>query len=376
CCVSLDPQLLALSSLTRDHLAGVWKYKPDAPGGVMKSTQTTSSWSFTEISDFPLLPEEGLNSDFPRHDVVYAYLNRFAAHHNLRACCCFNVTVADCVKSGKLWRVTDTQGVAYHSRFLTVATGFLQNPRTRGFDDITAQFTGEVRHANTYKHVCQDHIDKNVLVIGGGETASDLCNEVSYVANCVYLSIPNGQWFGGRFNQHWPYATAWPLDMFSSRLRRFIIDGNPRPEKFEAMKVWAEWYDGKHGHGYECWESPYGVYGQAIINKSNDVLRRCVLGAVEPKGRVTGSHGNTVYFADGSAAHVDLIYFATGYSTRFPFLSIGREHICVSELWKLCMDNQDHTLAFLGFARPIRGSIPSLSESASRFLAMAWAGKV
>lgn len=34
----------------KGHHGGVWKYEQDVPGGVMKSTQTTSSWSFTEIS--------------------------------------------------------------------------------------------------------------------------------------------------------------------------------------------------------------------------------------------------------------------------------------------------------------------------------------
>jgi thioredoxin reductase len=57
------------------------------------------------------------------------------------------------------------------------------NPRSKGFESLTAGFTGEIRHANTYKHVTKEHFDKKILVIGGGETASDLCNEVSYVAN-------------------------------------------------------------------------------------------------------------------------------------------------------------------------------------------------
>ena len=104
---------------------------------------------------------------------------------------------------------------------------------------MTKDFTGEVRHANTYKRVLEEHYGKNILVVGGGETASDLCNEISYAAENVYLSIPNGQWFGGRFNQHWEYSSAWPLDNFSSRMRRFMLDGNPEPEKYEMMKVWA-----------------------------------------------------------------------------------------------------------------------------------------
>ena len=144
------------------------------------------------------------------------------------------------------------------------------------------------------------------------------------------------------------------------------------------MKVWAERYDGTSGHGYDCWKSPFETYGQAIINKSNDVLRRCVLGRVIPKGKMTSMKGRTVTFADGTEIHnIDLIYFATGYAMYFPMLKdLNREHQCSSTLYKFCMDNVDESIGFVGFCRPIRGSFPSLSETCSRLLAYSWGGKV
>lgn len=359
-------------------LGGVWVYNEKTPGGVMASTQTTSSWSFTEISDFPLLKEDGLNTDFPRHDIVLDYLQRFGRHNGLDEIATFNVEAVRVQKISGLFHTLASDGKLYVSKRIAMATGLLGNPRSKGFESLTKDFTGEIRHANTYKRITDEHYGKNVLVVGGGETASDLCNEVSYAANMVYLSIPNGQWFGGRFNQHWDYATAWPLDNFSSRLRRTLLDGNPDPEKFEAMKVWAERYDGTSGHGYECWKSPFETYGQAIINKSNDVLRRCVLGRVTPKGKMTRMKGRTVYFSDGSEIHdIDLIYFATGYGMYFPMLKdLNRENQCASTLYRFCMDTVDEDIGFVGFCRPIRGSFPSLSETCSRLLAYSWAGKV
>eukprot|EP01035_Chromulina_nebulosa_P017853 gene17853-23466_t len=361
-----------------DYPGGVWKYT-DTPGGVMASTQTTSSWSFTEISDFPLLPEDGLVTDFPKHDIVQNYLERYAAHNKLPDITSYNSAVVWVTKdSNNKFNIVTSDNKLYVSDKLVVSTGFLGNPRSKGFESLTKNYTGEIRHANTYKHVKDEHYNKNILVIGGGETASDLCNEISYVAKNVYLSIPNGQWFGGRFNQHWEYSSAWPLDNFSSRLRRFFLDGNPQPEKFEAMKDWAEKYDGFHGHGFECWRSQYEVYGQAIINKSNDVLRRAVLGRVFPKGKMDRIEGRTVYFKDGTVAEdVELIYFATGYRMEFPFLEgIGRKNQCVSTLYKLCLDTRDENLAFVGFSRPIRGSFPSISESASRLVAHLWSKEI
>jgi len=64
----------------------------------MASTQTTSSWSFTEISDFPLLKEDGLVTDFPKHDIVQNYLERFAAHNGLPDITSFRVSVINVIK--------------------------------------------------------------------------------------------------------------------------------------------------------------------------------------------------------------------------------------------------------------------------------------
>lgn len=359
-------------------VGGVWVYNEKQPGGVMASTQTTSSWSFTEASDCPLLPEEGLNTDFPRHDVVLRYLQKFAKQNKLPEICSYNCQAERVQKLSGKFHTSGTDGKLYVSDRIVMATGQLGNPRSKGFESLTKDFTGEVRHANTYKRIKEEHYGKNVLVIGGGETASDLCNEMSYAAENVYLSIPNGQWFGGRFNQHWDYATAWPLDNFSSRLRRNLLDGNPDPEKFEAMKVWAEKFDGTSGHGFECWKSPFDTYGQAIINKSNDVLRRCVMGRVTPKGKMKSMKGRSVQFTDGSEIHdIDLIYFATGYAMYFPMLTdLKRENQCITTLYKFCMDTQDESIGYVGFCRPIRGSFPSLSETCSRMLAYSWSGKV
>lgn len=359
-------------------IGGVWVYNEKQPGGVMASTQTTSSWSFTEISDCACLVEEGLNADFPRHDIVLRYLQKFARVNNLEEHCSFNCEAKRIQKLSGKFHTEGSDGNVYVSDRIVMSTGQLGNPRSKGFEELTKDFTGEVRHANTYKRIKEEHYGKNILVIGGGETASDLCNEISYAAENVYLSIPNGQWFGGRFNQHWDYATAWPLDNFSSRLRRNILDGNPDPEKFEAMKVWAERYDGKSGHGYECWKSPFDTYGQAIINKSNDVLRRCVLGRVTPKGKMKSMSGRSVKFVDGTEIHdIDMIYFATGYAMYFPMLKdLKREHQCITTLYKFCMDCQDESIGFVGFCRPIRGSFPSLSESCARLLSHSWAGKI
>lgn len=119
----------------RTYFGGVWMYDESLPGGVMASTQTTSSWSFTEISDFPLTPEDGLNTDFPRHDLVLNYLQRYAKHHNLIEHASLGKEVIDVVKAcdGR-YNIICSDGSVFVSQRLVVATGFLSNPRSKGFE--------------------------------------------------------------------------------------------------------------------------------------------------------------------------------------------------------------------------------------------------
>lgn len=115
---------------------GVWKFI-DEPGGVMSSTQTTSSWSFTEISDFPLRPEDGLVSDFPKHDTVQSYLERYSEYNKLPEITSFGTTVINVLKDeNNKFKIYGSDGNLYISDKLCVSTGFLGHPRSKGFEVI------------------------------------------------------------------------------------------------------------------------------------------------------------------------------------------------------------------------------------------------
>lgn len=113
---------------------GVWKYVEGTNGGVMKSTQTTSSWSFTEISDFPLLEEDGLNTDFPKHDVVQDYLERYSKHNGLPKITSFECCAEAVTKEDGMFVTIGTDGNTYISKRLAVCTGFQGSPRSSGFE--------------------------------------------------------------------------------------------------------------------------------------------------------------------------------------------------------------------------------------------------
>jgi cation diffusion facilitator CzcD-associated flavoprotein CzcO len=61
------------------------------------------------------------------------------------------------------------------------------------------RFCGTKLHSMQYKHADDRHFrHKAVLVVGGGESAADLSNEISFVARTTYHSIRNGVWFHDR----------------------------------------------------------------------------------------------------------------------------------------------------------------------------------
>jgi len=54
-------------------------------------------------------------------------------------------------------------------------------------------FKGEIVHADDFRHP-QDYAGKRVAVVGGGESASDICNEISKyaAATCMVIREKHG----------------------------------------------------------------------------------------------------------------------------------------------------------------------------------------
>ena len=353
----------------REHLGGVWYYTEEETdkGGVMKSTRTTSSKTVTEMADFPM-PEH--YSHFPRHDEILAYLNAYCDRFNLRDHIRLDARVGSVEKQNDVWIVDDHRGNRYSSKSLIVCSGVHQYPNTMyRSDERFTQFSGSYIHSAAYKKLTAEYEDKHVLIYGGGETASDIAVEVSHAAKRVYLSIPHGQWFVNRYFPVGSMKEPFPLDYYSSRLRRFF-DPTTRPHFGEYV---VSSLGGFCGHGIEEWRSPAPYWGQ-FFNKNADVLRLIALGSVSPKPDIKTCAGNSVTFVDDSRAPIDRIIFCTGYDTVFPFFKSYSKPI--NEQFKLVFDVDDPSLAFIGFARPVVGSIPGLAELQSIYAAKIFSNKV
>ena len=376
------------------EIGGVWLYK-ETFGGVMKTTIITSSLTVTEASDFPLKIEH--KTDFPDHWTIHNYLKEYATHFNLYPNIRCDSEVISAEKIEEIWHVKDISNNEYKTKRLIVVSGSNYQPKsTPQLKQLFSKFKGEIIHSAEYKYPKEEYERKNILIIGGGESASDIATELSYYSN-IYFSIANGQWFGtrkgGLFN-------SIPLEHFSSRARRVLLDGASTPMKYFGLKAYTEFRNGFHGHGIDCWRCPYDAYATSFINKNTEVMERISLGTVHPKPNVLYVDEDEVRFVDGSKAKIDLIILCCGYSfAQFPWLKLPKQvndlnnygnnngngngngnnngnGFCVSKCYKMCIYPEDPTLSFVGYARPLRGSIPTGGEMQSLFLSLIYSGKL
>jgi len=367
----LQNGLSAVAVEVNDKIGGVWYYREEETdkGGVMKSTRTTSSKTVTEMSDFPM-PES--YSHFPRHDEILHYLESYCERFKLREHVRLNAKVESVERENEEWIVEDQHGKRYVSKYLIVCSGVHQFPnKLYESDPKFSGFTGDYIHSAAYKKLTAEYEDKTILVYGGGETASDIAVEVSHAAKMVYLSIPHGQWFVNRYMPLGPMNEPFPLDYYSSRLRRFF-DPTTRP-RFGEYVVNA--VGGFCGHGIEEWRSPAPYWGQ-FFNKNADVLRLIALGSVAPKPDVQSCAGNSVSFVNGTEERIDRIIFCTGYQTVFPLFKSACYSKSINEHFKFVFDVDEPTLALIGFARPVVGSIPGIVEMQSLYAGKVFSQKV
>lgn len=356
-----------------NDMGGVFKYREEATdvGGVIWSTHTTSSKTTTEMSDFPI-PHSYPN--FPSHWQIQQYLNDYIDHFDIRKCFHTNRKIVNAEREKDGWLLKDANGCSFTSKYLIVCCGVHQTPdRFYLTDERFKEATVKTMHAAAYKKLTKEYFGKRILIYGGGETASDIVDELCHAATKVILSIPHGQWFVNRYSKvKISNDETFILDHFSSRLRRLL---DPVDTAYYGQYV-IEKQSGLCGHGIKEWENDAPYWGQFFNKCAHIIPHYTELGTLIPKGDVRKVIGNEVIFTDGSQETIDMIIFCSGYKTTFPFLQEEISSTSINERFKCIFDNEDPSLAFIGFARPVVGSIPALAELQSIYVAKIFSNKL
>ncbi len=337
----------------RDRIGGIWAFS-ERPGesAAYRSLNINTSRERTEFTSFPM-PKE--YPDFPHHTQMAAYFNAFADHFGLRDRIRLNTGVSRAERRpDSTWAITLESGEVRHYDALVVANGHHWDPR---FPDppFPGEFHGTVMHSHTYQEN-SIFAGKKVLVLGIGNSASDIAVESSFVAEKTYLAMRRGAFvlpryvFGTPYDQvknpGWlPWKIRQPflelvVRLFVGKMERY---GLPRPDHH---------------------------FGEAHPTISDYLTARITHGYVKVKPNISELMGEKVRFEDGSIEPVDLIVYCTGYKVTFPFFDPGflaapkNELPLFRRVFKPGLEN----LFFVGLLQPL-GSIMPLAEAQAHWIA-------
>jgi len=282
---------------------GVWN--GDAPcGRAYESLHLISPKFNTQVPDFPM-PEE--YPAYPNHRQMLAYIRSYAKAFGVYERAHFNAAVETLTPEGDGWRLKTSAGDDEVYPLVIVCNGLQRVPRYPE-PPYPGRFDGEVMHVRDYKSAEQLK-GKRVLVVGGGNSGCDIAVDAIRTATSVLHSTRRGYYYQPKFIDGKP-TPQWMMEL-----------GNKFATKEETLAYIEEVFRlaGYDGADYGLPRPDYPLDGAHPVMNSL-LLYHIGHGDITPKGDIAGFEGKTVRFQDGSAAEVDLVLYATGYSRDFPFL--------------------------------------------------------
>ena len=336
-----------------DRVGGNWVFgNSNGMSSAYRSLHINTSRERMEYSDFPM-PKT--YPDFPHHTHIAEYFDNYVEHFGFRDRIFFNTAVQRCVRdSDGAWTVTTDGGESRRYDALMVANGHHWDPRWPE-PPFPGDFDGEVIHSHHYIDN-EPFKNKNVVVLGMGNSAMDIAVESSFVASKTFLAARRGAWiipkylFGKPVDQQVTDPRI-PFKVKQRILRTAMTTVVGAPERYGLPK-------------------PDHNLGEAHPTISSDILSRVVHGQVEPKPNIAELRGDLVAFVDGSVEPVDVIVYCTGYRVTFPFFdpdfiaAPDNELPLFRRVFKPGVDN----VFFIGLLQPL-GAIMPLAEVQSAWVA-------
>ncbi|MEP6954501.1 MAG: NAD(P)-binding domain-containing protein [Solirubrobacteraceae bacterium] len=350
-----DRGIDAVAFEASDRLGGNWVFgNRNGMSAAYRQLFINTSRDRMEYADYPMpksLP------DFPHHTQIAAYFDDYADHFALREHIRFETPVAHAAREADgTWTLSLPELEVEHFDYLVVANGHhwdarWPEPAFPGADT----FAGAQIHAHDYR---DDDLfrDRDVVVLGMGNSAMDLAVESSYVAHRTYLSARSGVWIVPK------YLFGKPVDQYPNDPRvPFAI----RQRIFERMVRIAVGDMKRYGL-----PEPDHRLGQAHPTVSGRILDRIQHGTITPKPNIARLDGEEVEFADGTRVHADVVVYCTGYKISFPFfdedfIAAPDNHI---ELFRRVFRPGLDNLAFVALLQPVGAMMP-IAEAQGKWIA-------
>jgi dimethylaniline monooxygenase (N-oxide forming) len=339
-----------------DQVGGNWVFgNRNGMSSAYRSLHINTSRERMEYSDFPM-PKS--YPDFPHHTHIAEYFNDYVDRFGVRDRIVFETGVEHARRGDDgVWTVTLDNGDTRTYDALAVANGHHWDPRWPE-PAFPGEFNGKQMHAHYYVDN-EDFRDKNVLVVGIGNSAMDIAVESSFVARNTFLSSRRGAYILPK------YLFGRPLDQIGVNSLTGKLPWGFRQAILSTMyRVGV----GKvQDYGLP---EPDHKLGDAHPTISADFLNRIAHGEMTWKPNLTRLEGDRVVFEDGSSEEIDIIVYCTGYKVTFPFFdedfisAPDNDLPLFRRVFKPGIDN----LAFVGLLQPL-GAIMPLAEAQGRWLA-------
>jgi len=355
------------------------------PDFVSTSTKYTTQFScFRKY--LPEVTPEKKYEEFYRGSEFGEYLEAFAAYFGLKEHIRFGVELRHLAWTDGGWSLLLAEnGTEEHQSFDAVflCTGLANQRAPAGSPSIPVREDPE--------GVC----DATVVVVGGGESAADVANYLAKPEHRtnVYLSLRSGIRVSPRYHP----IRGVPSDFLRNRLLLSFDKGvrNRVGERFVTFRIrfdslLARWFphqqtDADPGDRARALRREWDLKLKArakgglfnvFHNKSDDFLDAVAERRLQIIGPPIVGQWNEYYDFDRSTKiHLspDVLVFSTGYHSRLAELSGGSLHLKDFHLG--CVHTGLPNLFLVGFARPIIGNIPSISEMQARYAVGVLSGK-
>lgn len=330
-----------------NQVGGNWAFKnSNGHSSAYRSLHIDTSKDGLRFRDFAIADEY---PDFPHHSQVRQYLEDYCAAFDLKRHIHFGTAVDHAERlPGGGWEITTSDGATRPFGALVVGNGHHWDPRLPVFPGA---FSGKEIHSHYYIDP-EDPLDlrgKRILVVGIGNSASDIISELSQKSNrnTVFLSTRSGAWVVPK------YMLGIPVDQLLATQPRLPI----KPQRYMARALpWL--LSGRMQH-YGL-PRPNHEFLEAHPTQSSELLVRLGSGDAVAKPDVRALEGGSVRFVDDSVEQIDVIIWATGYNISFPFfdegfLSAPDNRI---DLFKRILRPGIDDLMFVGFGQAIPTLFP------------------
>jgi len=347
-------------------VGGNWRYDNDnGMSSAYRSLHINTSRQQMEYASFPM-PED--LPDYPSHWQIAEYFDSYVDHFGFRDKIRFRTEVVRVrpLQAGGhevTLRARDEHGDVGEPETLTyghviIANGHHWDPRWPEPSYAGAEtFPGTQLHAHYYR-TPEVLAGKRVVVLGIGNSATDIAVESSRVAESTVLAMRRG-------------AHVLPKYMFgvpTDRLTSSPIAHGPLRLQQLGMRAMLRLSVGKMTD-YGLPRPDHSVL-EAHPTVSDDLLSRLGHGDIDVRPNIDRFEGDKVFFVDGSAVEADVVVYCTGYKVTFPFLDqrvvpVRNNRV---DLFHRVVSPDHPGLYFVGLVQPL-GAIMPLAEAQAMWVA-------